>query len=320
MVKEIKTIEEKTRYNQIAKEVGNIFNTIDWLNIFGEKVRIFGIYDKSDRLIGGFSLYKFGFGIYRNPPFTPCIGPFLQMEAKNPVAIMSKWKEVMELMAKTIENLSYSIVTVSLNKDVIDTQPFIWRKFKVIPGYTYVLDLTKPIEDIWKGMSHTRRNEIDKGIRDGLVAKQIDDFSIVHSLVMKTFSRQGEEKKVNRYYLNKVLFDFANNTNSFAYATFRNGNPIATSLCVYDNDTAYLLLGGYDHKNKHRGAKPLAVWMDINHAKELGLKYFDFEGSMLPQVEQTFRDFGGRLTPYFRINKAKLPLEILLKFIKRERF
>jgi hypothetical protein len=53
----------------------------------------------------------------------------------------------------------------------------------------------------------------------------------------------------------------------------------------------------------------------------LGIKYFDFEGSMLPQIEIFFRGFGGQLVPYYnRINKAKLPLEILLKFYKRELF
>lgn len=56
------------------------------------------------------------------------------------------------------------------------------------------------------------------------------------------------------------------------------------------------------------------------HAKNLGLKYFDFERSMIPQIERYFRGFGGQLTPYYRINKAKLPFEILLKFFKRESF
>ncbi|MCD6579459.1 GNAT family N-acetyltransferase [bacterium] len=313
--------QEKVKYNKLAKNVGNIFNTLSWLKLFEDSVQIYGIYDKGDNLIGGFSIYKekrFGFTIYRNSPFTPAMGPFLKVNAKNPVAIMDTWKRVLSLTADFIETLPYSVISVPLNKNITDTQPFIWKKFKVIPGYTYLLDLNKSIEDIQKGMSAERRNDMNKGARDGLVVKQINDFEIVNSLVIKTFSRQ--EKKTNEYYLNKILFNFADNTNSFAYATFRDNNPIATLFCVYDKDTAYYLLGGYDSENKHHGAGALAVWEAIKQAKELGLKYFDFEGSMVPQIERYFRGFGGKLTPCYRVNKAKLPLEILLKFFKRELF
>ena len=89
---------------------------------------------------------------------------------------------------------------------------------------------------------------------------------------------------------------------------------------MYDKITTYYLLGGYDFENKHHGAGPLVIWESIKYSKEIGLKYFDFEGSMVPQIEKHFRGFGGKLTPYYRINKARLPLEILLKFLKRELF
>jgi len=322
-IKEIKDLREKTEYDRVAKNYGNIFNAVAWLSLFEDKVKFFGIYEGNKSLIGGFSLYeekKFGLKIYRNPPYTPCIGPFLRIEAKNPVEVMSKQKKCISFMADTIDRLPYSIVTASLNKDTIDTQPFIWRKFKVMPCYTYVLDLNKPIEEIWRNMSAEKRNDINKGVKDGLQIKQIQDYDIVKSLVLKTFLRQKKEKKVNKYYLNKILFEFANDTNSFAYAIFKDGVPIATSFCVYDGNFAYYLLGGYDYKNKHHSAGTLSIWESIKHTQNLGLKYFDLEGSMVPQIERYFRGFNGKLTPYYRINKAKLPLEMLLKFIKREMF
>ena len=58
----------------------------------------------------------------------------------------------------------------------------------------------------------------------------------------------------------------------------------------------------------------------IRHAKELGLKTFDFEGSVIPAIERYFRGFGGKLTPYYRVNKAWLPLEMALKLVKRQLF
>jgi len=312
---------DNLKYNNLATEYGTVFNTLDWLKIFGDKAQVCGIYDKGDNLIGGFTIYeerKFGLRIFRNPRFTPTIGPFFEIKAKNPVAVMDMWKKVLSLMADFIESLSHSVISISLNKNIGDTQPFIWKKFKVIPGYTYLLDLSKSTEDIWKGMSVEKRNDMNKATRDGLIVKQVNNFEIVKSLILKTFSRQ--EVTIHKYYLEKILFKFANDSNSFAFTTFKDDNPIAASFCVYDKHTAYYLLGGYDHKRKHHGAGALATWEAIKYAQKSGLKYFDFEGSMVPQIERYFRGFGGRLTPYYRINKAKLPLEMLLKFFKRELF
>jgi len=104
-------------YNDLATKYGTIFNTLAWLRIFKDETRIYGIYDKGNNLIGGFSTYreiKYGFKIYRNPPFTPCIGPFLEIKAKNPVAIMDIWKKVISLMADFIESAPYSIISISL--------------------------------------------------------------------------------------------------------------------------------------------------------------------------------------------------------------
>lgn len=313
--------ERLQEYNELAKNVGCVFNTIDWLALFNESIEIYGIYDKGGNLIGGFSLYKekkLCFKIYRNPPFTPYIGPFLRMGAKNPVSILDAWKKVITTIADFIDNLSYSIVSISLNKDVRDTQPFIWNKFKVNPRYTYILTLQKNIDNLFEEMSAERRNDIRKAIRDNISVEKVKDFEIVKLLVTKTFHRQN--KKINEYFLNKILFQFAKEENSYAFVSFKNNIPISTVFCIYDKKTAYYLLGGYDYENKHHGAGALAVWESIKYAKSLGLKYFDFEGSMVPDIEKFFRGFGGQLTPYFRISKASLPLEILLKFYKRGLF
>ncbi len=319
----IKPLEQYDRelYTKYAREYGTVFNSLDWLSIFGEKVQIYGIFDKGNNLIGGFVTYeekKIGLSVYRNPPFAPAIGPFLRIDAQNAANITSTWKGAISVMADFIDKLPYSVISFSLNKCVIDTQPYIWKKFKVIPEYTYLLDLTISEESLLKRMSSIRRNDINKGAKDGLIVKQLTDYEVIRSLILKTFSRQ--DKKINKYYLDKILFEFANDNNSFAFVTYKNNETIACTFSIYDNYTAYYLLGGYDSNNKHHGAGALAVWETIKYAKNLELKYFDFEGSMVPQIEKYFRGFGGQLTPCYRINKAKLPLEMLLKFFKRELF
>lgn len=312
---------EANHYDELAHNYGTIFNTTNWLRIFNNSVQIYGIYDKGGHLIGGFHLYKekkWGFTICWDAPFTPGCGPFLRVVAQNPVAIMDTWKRALTSMSEFIEDLHYSLFSFSLNKNILDAQPFIWLKNKVVPRYTYVLDLARSLDDIKKDMSVERRNDINKGIKDGLISQKTNDYQLVKSLIVKTFQRQN--KKFNEFYLDKILFKFGNKENSFAFMSFKSDTPIAASLCVYDKDTAYYLLGGYDSENRHHGAGAISLWECIKYAKELGLKYFDFEGSMVPNIEKYFRGFGGKLTPYYRINKAKLPIEMILKLFKRELF
>ncbi len=58
----------------------------------------------------------------------------------------------------------------------------------------------------------------------------------------------------------------------------------------------------------------------MKHSPVLGLKIFDFEGSVIPAIERYFRGFGGGLTSYFTVTKAWLPVEIALKFRWRQYF
>jgi len=320
-VEEIRTPQEKERYSRIAAETGTLFNRPEWLDTFGDRAKILGFYDKGGRLVGGFSLYRqkrLLWTIYRDPPLTPGIGPVLSLEAKNYPSILTKQKEALAAMALAIDRLPYSIVSLSLNRSVVDTQPFLWKKFKVTPVYTYLLDLQKSADEIYKGMGSEKRNDIQKALKDGLTTGPVEDYRIVKTLVLKSFARQ--KKNFDRRHLDDVLFRAARPENSFAFAAYARSRPLAASFCVHDRTTAYYLLGGYDSEGKHHGAGTLALWGAIQQAQGLGLQYFDFEGSMIPAIERYFRGFGGRIVPYYRLNKARWLYEVFLKIPKREFF
>ena len=105
----------------------------------------------------------------------------------------------------------------------------------------------------------------------------------------------------------------------------KEGKAIAAVYIVWDEKRSYYLLGGYDAEESHHGASALAMWEAIRFTKEeLGLKEFDFEGSMVPSIEMFFRKFGGTLTPYYSVRwmkpYVKLALyakELVTKGIKR---
>jgi len=308
-------------FKDISNSMGYIFNSEKWLKIY-DNISLYGIYDNQQKLVGGFHIYngkQYSLKHLNNPPYAPHIGLFFENKSQNKSNFQSYTKSIIELVAEFIDTLPSKIITLAIPPIFKDMQPFIWKNFKVIPNYTYQINLNQlSLEDIQNNFSPERRNDIKKAIKDGVETKLNHDNEIVKKLILKTFSRK--EKAVNDELLNKILFEFADETNSFSFVSYKNNLPSAAAFCIYTKQRAYYLLGGYDNANKHQGAGASAVWECMKHAKNLGVEYFDFEGSMIPAVEKYFRGFGGDLVTYFTINKAPMPIEIALKFIKRSIF
>lgn len=319
----IELIDKNTISNfySLAKENGSIFNSEKWLRLHGTNLMLFGIFDNSDKIIGGFYLYKqkhFIFNHYKNPPFTPHNGLFFIDNTKNKVKSLSNTKKIISLINEITDKFSLHITSFAFPHNFSNFHSFILNGYKVIPNYTYLINLKLSEEEMLQNMSPERRNDINRATKDNIDCKLESNFENVKKLVLNTFNRKNAGIDIE--YLDKILFQFAENSNSFAFVSYKDSIPSAAAFCVYDKNTAYYLFGGYDSKNKHHGAGVLAIWNSIKHSKELNLNTFDFEGSMIPEVEKYFRDFGGDSTPYFFVNKASLPLEFALKLIKRERF
>lgn len=312
---------EEPVYDALAAECGSIFHSSAWARVCDGHLVRHGMFTEAGELVAGFCLQKrhmLGMSVLRMPPFTPQCGPFHRIQARNPVAVLESRRKILEAMAAFLDQRSHVLVALSLELAVQDMLPFYWRKFKVSPRYTYRIDLSVPMETIKDNMDSKRRSNISKAVRDGLTVRPVTDMAIVRDLVLATFDRQN--MRIHRVGIDRILFQFAQPSNSYAYATYREETPIACTFMVYDRTTAYYLLGGYRKEEQHPGAGPLAILAAIEHAKTQGLQTFDFEGSMVPAIEKYFRGFGGQLTPYFTVNKAWLPVEMLLQCVKRELF
>jgi len=173
------------KFDRIAEEYGVIFDSFDWLSSFGD-VEICGIYDKNNILIGGIS-YRIrrikGMSFIFNLPYTPFVGLFYKNPSTNNVSKHTFDKNIICTVVEYFKNLSVRNMSIAFSPKYVDMQPFIWAKYKVGLNYTYRLDLSKSIEDIFKGFSTDRRNEIKKAEKDGVVVKKICDYSIVETLV-----------------------------------------------------------------------------------------------------------------------------------------
>ena len=299
-----------------------MFASKKWLSVYGDSLTVIGIYKDEHQLIGGFyylNTIKYGFKFIKLPPYTPHCGLFFNSDGKNNSTVINFSKEIMtEICSYFIEQKS-ALTILAFPSNIIDFQPFIWNKFKVIPNYTYRINLENSINNIKSNFDSKNRNAINKAIKEEVI---VTENSLSKEDLFQFFMNSLNTTDANIYELElkNVFMNFSDDTNSFCVVAKKENNLLGVVFCVFDKNNCYYLLGGVDKKSGIQGINNVLVQKSIEKAKDLGCKTFDFEGSMLKGVEKFFRSFGPELVPYFTINKAKLPLEILLKFKKRELF
>lgn len=316
----IKEIDKQNpEYLVLVNECGTVFNEPAWLNIFGNQLVLYGIYNAQSKLIGAFNLWHtrlYGLPYLKNPLTTPHCALIIQNPGETQYKRNTFEKSVHSCVAEFLKSQTAAIIQFNLPTGATDVQPYLWQGFKVSPAYTYQLDLNPDIQGTYNRFDAKLKSDIVKAGKDGILIKKTEDLRQVKTLVKKTLDKKT--KDVSFRLIDKILFEFAKPSNSFAFVAYSADQPVAAAFCVYDGTIAYYILGGLDPENRYRGAAASAIFASIRHAREIGLQVFDFEGSMIPSIEAFFRGFGGDLVPKYSVHRAWLPLEILLKFVKRE--
>ncbi len=286
-------------WDSFAEANGTLFHGTRWLSAVAADFAIYACF-AGGKLVAGMPVarqQRNGLRTIQQPPLTPYSGIVQAPQSQKAVARTSFAKEVSSALAAALLN-EHDAISINFPPEWNDLHGFIWEGFSTAVRYTYLLPLAG-LDAAWQNMDARRRNDIRRAEKEGVVVRRIDDHESLLRLVGTTFSRQGLAPR----FLETARKIHAT-ADSAILAAFQPGDeaPVAAAYLVWDRRRAYYLLGGYDEKRAHGGAHALATWKAIEFAAQLGLQQFDFEGSMIPQVEKYFRKFGGELTPYYRIS------------------
>lgn len=318
----LKSIHNISLFSEKAEPVLGVFASQKWMSIYGNSLSVIGIYKDEQQLIGGFYFFKTkkaSLPFIKLPPYTPHCCLFWLSDSKNKASQNNVTKEVMTEVCDYISKQHAALTILAFPWQIKDLQPFIWNNFKVIPHYTYHLALNQSIEEIRANYDSKNRNAINKSLKEGVEVRlnHVPNNTLYDYFVS---SLQTTDANIYHHELHQLFTVFADTTNSFSMNAYLADKNIGNVFCAYDANTCYYLLGGVDKNAGVQGINNLLVDKCIENAQLLGCQTFDFEGSMLKGVEKFFRSFGPELVPYYTVNKASLPLELLLKFKKRALF
>lgn len=291
-----------------------LFHSADWLGVYEhEKLTQCAILNNNDEIIGCFLYYtfhKFRFRCIISPPFTPDISLFYLNPSDSVVGKATFLKNIATLLADYFDTRKAAFVQLNLPHHFIDTQPFIWKGYLSRNRYSYLVDLDASPDQLRANMASEKRKSLSKAAKDGLTVQTEIDPEIIYPLICQSLDRNGIH--ANRQIIRKIVFSFAGKDVAIARVAKQGNQPLGATFCLVSQQQAIYLFGGFDAENKHHGAGVSCMWNSMLDARERGLKWFDFEGSMNPAIERYFREFGGSLTPYFNVQKTSRLMKLLL--------
>ncbi len=322
--KVIHIINESVEANwfQLSDRCGTVFSSQAWLELWRPDIELLGIEDcGSQELIGGFVLHTLklkGITTISNAPFTPHIALFVKPIEGHATAQHSKKKQIVESICTFLEGRKEKIKSISFPPDWEDLQPFAWSNYKLLTRYTYVLGLDQDVETLWNNLNSKTRNVIGKADRDGVEVTTMNSFEEPMSILAATYARKKTAFREDDF--KKMLVSLQTDKNLSCLVAKYRGKIVATGLFLFNERCAYYIAGGYDAVVGHSGAGAKVLWQGIQEAKNRKCPTFDFEGSMIPEVEKFFRGFGGSMLRYHHVTKAPFLIEMLLKFKRRGEF
>ena len=297
---------------------GSVFQTTWWYRAWGFEPVVQILRGKDQKIEAGICYavgWRFGSRAIVRPPCTAGNGPVFR-----PAGGQGRYKELtyskqMTLLAiHSLPKLGF--YDLRLRPADRDLMPYLWNGFETYIGYTYVIPATE--KDNWaEGAAKSTRKELRRAAREVVEqAYRIEENPkaremlplVQDTVVARQFRFPHLETKFAAWW-QAIL------TQSMGCGFLlrdRDGIPMAADILIWDQHTAYSVLGGIraDLRNDSRVGTILLERM-IREAHGRGLD-FDFEGSVIPGVERFMRSFGGELRPMCRVVKIRSPLTFCL--------
>jgi len=233
--------------------------------------------------------------VLSNPHFTPYTGSFYSYPEGQKTSSKISFENKMN--QKLIDQLpEFAMLNINCHLRFFNSLSFLWNGFEDHRRYTYLLDLQLNPDDIWSNFRENIRREIRKAEKN-LSIKINNDPVLLEKCLQESFQSQKQSyPPISSAYYERILnYVKKYNCGRSWKAVDSNGDIHAAVCCVWDQKTAYYLLGGSISRFKNSGAISLLLWQAIQESQSQKLNSFNFEGSTIKGIEHYLRGFGGSL-------------------------
>lgn len=248
---------------------------------------------------------KFSGLILDMPKLTKSLGPWLRPHVGK---YASRLAEEKDLMTELIAGLPpFGVFLQNFHPSITNWLPFYWKGFSQTTRYTYVLEDLSNLDLVWNDFAKNIKTDIRKAEKQVVIREDLP-FEKFSPLNQQVFARQNKAANYSPEFAERLdAACLVQNRRKIFFAEDAQGRLHAAVYIVWDDESAYYLMGGGDPELRSSGATSLCMWNAIQFAATV-TKKFDFEGSMIESVERFFRAFGAKQTPFFQVSKINAGL------------
>lgn len=305
-MKRVCSLKDKYRLFSESEASMPIFSKAFWLDaVCGKDNWDVCVVEKGGHIFATLPFYsrkKYGKKILCQPSLTQTLGPWIKPSTGQYTKQLTHQKE---LIGKLISELpEYDAFSQNVFHENTNWLPFYWNGFKQTSRVTYRLKDLSCEEVLWTNLQNNIKREIKKSAKVGVTLKPEPTIEEFIELNRKVFERQGKELPYKEN-LVKSIYETCSERAciKLLVAVDESGQNHAGALIVWDEQSAYYIMGGGDPSLRNSGATSLCLWEAIKFSSKV-TKSFDFEGSMLEPVEKFFRAFGAEQVQYHSIYKS----------------
>jgi len=286
-----------------------------WLDaVCGESNWDVVLVQKENSVVGALPYFRVKKGFYKGmalPPLTPHLGPYIAYPENQKYSSRLSWeKEIMEQLIGGLPAFDFYIS--AFPPSLTNWLPFYWKGFLQATKYTYVLDDLSEPDLLAANFSHEKRKNLKRAsqllsLHTDFTADQFYDHH--QASLAKTGQKINYSRELFRNLANAAI---ARESGRIVYATDKDNIIHSALFVVWDSQYGYNLVSTIDPAYRSSGSIALLIRDTIFHLSSL-TKGFDFEGSMIENVETSFRHYGTKQVPYFKIMKYN---PMILRIIK----
>ncbi len=251
---------------------------------------------------------RLGLTAVTNPGLTPWGGPWIRPAGAKLANELGHQHEILE---KLIEGLpAADRLTISCAPEFQNLMAFHWAGYGLKLGYTYRLTELDDSQRIWDEMRENVRRICRKAERLTAVTRE-RDVSTVIAAMEKTFGRQGMDMSGLFPTLERIDETMGRRNQRAIYAAEdAQGRIHAAVYIAFDDRHSFYLCGGGDPELRNSGAHALTLWHAIKDTAGRS-RTFDFEGSMVRNIETFVRGFGPRQVPRYTASRSRTAVKLL---------
>lgn len=281
---------------------GCIFNYSWWLNCVCEGDFKILVILRDNKIQFGMPLPFFSTGVVQKPILSQTLGVlFLPFETEKLDKILDIQKKYIYMALEFLEGKINSY-RMYFHNQFHYWLPFRWKGFKQTTRYTYRIgyDDYENCTDIFLNYSSNKKRNVNRAVDRGIQVEHGNDFNTFFNINAETFYRQNLQVPYS-YQVFKALDEVLEREGKREIINaVLNNETIASAYYIFDNRSVYYLASGAMAQYRDLRAQDLLLDYGIKYFYKK-VKFFDFEGSMIENIEKSFRAYGAEPTQYFEI-------------------